>query len=51
MAGWHLEPVDVVIVVTGSRLKAPYLAPLGALDADGHALLRQGMSQTLLTPA
>lgn len=38
------EKVDVVIFATGYRPHLPYLAGLGALDATGRVLHRQGQS-------
>lgn len=41
------EDVDAVIFATGYRPNLQYLAPLGALDADGNALHRHGVSLTV----
>jgi putative flavoprotein involved in K+ transport len=39
-----VEDVDAVIFATGYRPNLPYLAPLGALDAEGQVLQRHGVS-------
>jgi putative flavoprotein involved in K+ transport len=44
--GQH-ERVDAVIFATGYRPNLQYLAPLGALDAEGQALQRHGLSLTV----
>jgi putative flavoprotein involved in K+ transport len=41
------ERVDTVIFATGYRPNLGYLAPLGALDAEGHALHHNGVSLTV----
>jgi putative flavoprotein involved in K+ transport len=41
------ERVDVVIFATGYRPRFLYLANLGALDVDGHAIQRGGISLTV----
>lgn len=41
------EAVDAVIFATGYRPNLDYLAPLGALDADGQARHRHGVSLTV----
>jgi putative flavoprotein involved in K+ transport len=41
------ERVDAVIFATGYRPNLGYLAPLGALDAEGQALHRNGVSLTV----
>ena len=41
------EPIDAVIYATGYRPNLDYLTALGALDADGRALHRRGMSTTV----
>jgi putative flavoprotein involved in K+ transport len=38
------EPIDAVIYATGYRPNLDYLTALGALDADGQALHRRGVS-------
>jgi putative flavoprotein involved in K+ transport len=43
----RLEDVDTVIFATGYRPNLSYLAPLGALDAEGQALHRHGVSSTV----
>ncbi|MBF8184802.1 NAD(P)/FAD-dependent oxidoreductase [Nonomuraea sp. K274] len=40
------ERVDAVLLATGYRPNLPYLAGLGALDADGHPRQRRGLSVT-----
>ena len=42
-----IEDVDTVIFATGYRPNLAYLAPLGALDAEGQALHRHGVSLTV----
>jgi putative flavoprotein involved in K+ transport len=46
-ADGHHEQVDAVIFATGYRPSLEYLAPLGALDAQGRALQRHGLSLTV----
>jgi putative flavoprotein involved in K+ transport len=41
------EEVDAVVFATGYRPNLQYLAPLGALDAEGRALQRHGVSLTV----
>jgi putative flavoprotein involved in K+ transport len=41
------ELVDTVIFATGYRPNLDYLAPLGALDAEGQVLHQHGISQTV----
>ena len=41
------EDVDTVIFATGNRPNLSYLAPLGALDVEGRALHRHGVSLTV----
>jgi putative flavoprotein involved in K+ transport len=41
------EPIDTLIFATGYVPNLDYLSALGALDNDGHALHRRGMSTTL----
>jgi putative flavoprotein involved in K+ transport len=41
------ESVDAVIFATGYRPNFAYLAPLGALDQDGQALQRYGLSTVI----
>jgi putative flavoprotein involved in K+ transport len=43
----QVEDVDTVIFATGYRANLAYLAPLGALDAEGQALQRHGVSLTV----
>lgn len=43
----EVEAVDTVIYATGYRPGLDYLAPLGALDVDGRALQRNGISRTV----
>ncbi|MGW6909204.1 NAD(P)-binding protein [Streptomyces sp. NPDC054940] len=40
------EEVDTILLATGYRPDLGYLAPLGALDASGHARHREGISLT-----
>lgn len=40
------EPVDAVIFATGFRANLPFLADLGALDSQGRAVQRAGVSLT-----
>lgn len=40
------EAVDAILLATGYRPDLGYLAPLGALDAAGHARHREGVSLT-----
>jgi putative flavoprotein involved in K+ transport len=42
-----VEDVDSVIFATGYRPNLSYLAPLGALDAEGQVLQRHGVSLTM----
>jgi putative flavoprotein involved in K+ transport len=42
-----VEDADAVILATGYRPNLAYLAPLGALDAEGRAFQRYGVSQTV----
>jgi hypothetical protein len=42
-----VEDVDSVIFATGYRPNLSYLAPLGALDVEGRALHRHGVSLTV----
>ena len=42
-----VEDVDSVIFASGYRPNLAYLAPLGALDAEGKALQRHGVSLTV----
>lgn len=46
-ADGQTEAVDSVIFATGYRPNLDYLAPLGALDAEGQALQRHGISLTM----
>ncbi|MEV7121256.1 flavin-containing monooxygenase [Kitasatospora griseola] len=39
-----VEAVDTIVLATGYRPDLPYLRPLGALDADGRPLHREGLS-------
>ncbi|MFD8382374.1 hypothetical protein ACFV2X_28315 [Streptomyces sp. NPDC059679] len=39
-----VEQVDAILLATGYRPDLPYLAGLGALDATGHPLHRDGVS-------
>jgi putative flavoprotein involved in K+ transport len=41
------EDIDTVIFATGYRPNLAYLAPLGALDAEGQALHQHGVSLTV----